>query len=120
MEFSQIAQLISGGGVLAFAGLVYLQLISFRKELEKHRIELELHRKDEGETRAKLIEVIAVLNGISAGARDRRIVDELRDEISGVHGVVDSEAVTPVETPRLTPPARPGTYGPMVKRRGPA
>jgi hypothetical protein len=98
MEFSQLASLISGGGVVAFAGLVYVQLVAFRKELEKHRGELEQHRKDESETRTKLTEVIGVLNQIVSSNRDRAIVDQLRDEISGVHQSIGSEDPTPVES----------------------
>ena len=126
MEISQLAQLISGGGVVAFAGLVYFQLISFRKELERHRGELEAHRKDESETRVKLVEVIATLNRIVDGDRERRILDQVRDEISGVHTPIKSvivesdlsspDDITPIEgaPKRVTPP---GAYGPLKPPR---
>jgi hypothetical protein len=106
MEFTPaiITQLISGGGVLAFAALVYWQLVGFRAEMREHRKELEAHRNDENETRGRVIEMVGILTQLVEHQRKGEIREFIREEISGVHEAED----TPVETPgvirKRTPP----------------
>jgi hypothetical protein len=92
MEFGDIAdlgKLVSGGGAVALAIMVWLELREHRKELSAVK------------------EVIGSLAGtltkISTAIEQREIKEFIREEISGVHGEalppgVD-EDVTPIDSP---------------------
>lgn len=118
--FKEISALVSGGGVLAFAALVYYQLRLFGAELKAHRDE-------EIKTRDQIGKVLALLEKIVEKDREREIQaavrDFVREEISGVHEQAHDGDVTPIEVSvmprRKTPPIgiakikipRPGSEG---------
>lgn len=100
MEFGDamdLGKLISGGGAVALAVMVWLELREHRKELASVKGAITML----GETLAKLLE----------RDREREVKDFIREEISDVHsagmlGAGVEEDVTPIEGPprRRTPP----------------
>ena len=110
MEVAQIADLVSHGGVVALALVVWY-------ELREHRKSLELHRKDEDESRKVLAQIGEVLGKILE--RDR-----FRDEISGVHQAdprivaMGDDEPTPVEPFRKhSTPAKGSQIGGIYHKR---
>jgi hypothetical protein len=104
LSWTGAAQLLSGGGVLAFAFLVWLSLRDFKSELKLHRVELEEHRKDESKTREDLLGLVKKL--VERDRSTDAIVEAVKKEISGVHDVpilpsvvVEDEDPTPVDAP---------------------
>ena len=114
MDPEQVANLVSHGGVVALAVIVWY-------ELREHRKELKQHLKEETRSREALVKMGELLETLIGKLRDRELKDFIREEISGVHDKPDLEEATPVEIPaprigRITPPKGSttiGGYGPQ-------
>jgi len=98
MEITEVAQLISHGGVVALALVVWYELRIHRAELKQTRDVIA----SIGQTLAKILE----------RDREREFKEFIREEISGVHDAPalgelaeaakarDEDDVTPVDSPR--------------------
>jgi len=117
MDPEQVANLVSHGGVVALAVIVWY-------ELREHRKELKQHLKEETKSREALVKMGELLDTLIGKLRDRELKDFIREEISGVHDKADPQSLddaTPVEIPmprlgRMTPPKGSttiGGYGPQ-------
>ena len=118
---TELAPFIAHGGMVALALVVWWELRSYRRELGR---EMAAHRQEETESRFVWAKAVGVIERLAqrfdaddaaqkaAGAARvaaQAVAQEIRDEISGVHGVGpdDDTPIPRSKRPRTNPGGKP-------------